>query len=506
MSEKRCLDNDLFLEVGFRDKDKAKRAGARPSFHPNGGGFKGWFIPKGMDVNPAKEWWPDEFKQEMGISTKEVVDESNSFSLSQVLGGVKKILENRFVDPVWVRAEVVSMSGGHHQYLELSDYDDSGSEKAKARGVIWASQKPMLDRFKRETGMALKGGVKVLCKAYIEFSERYGFSLRIVDIDSKFTIGDMEAKLLTIRATLKDEGIYDLNKLLHSPRDFTNVAVIAPEGAAGLGDFMTQAVLLIDHGLCKFKHFPAVFQGQNATQSMSRALDSVRHEVTETGQYDAVVIIRGGGDKAGLYALNEIELARRVCLMPIPVIVGVGHERDNTILDEISNMRSATPSLVISHIFGQICHNAKKARKDYTLIRSLSAEMLSKARLDCERANTSVKSLCQRQLTRARTDCERVDTQIKSLAKGQLTRARQLAEILMREIREEARHALILSRSQVKDLITAALYADPKGVIDRGYAVIRNEDGKVVGNKSELKDNITVQMRDGEVRARIEQS
>lgn len=484
MSEKLVLDGDLFLEVDFRDKDRAKKAGAKPAFHDDGKGFKGWYIPKGKDVTPSKEWWPVDFKKHMGMEDAiEQVDVTSSLSLTELLIKVKSTLERHQSAAEWVRAEIVSIGGSHHLYLELSDYDAQGNEKSKTRGVIWASQRAILDRFEAETGIPLKEGVKVLCKAYVEFSEKYGFSLRIVDIDTKFTLGDMEAKLLAIRRTLEKEGIASKNKMLPNPKDFTNVAVIAPDGAAGLGDFMTQAVSLIDYGLCKFKHFAAVFQGQNALTSLSKALDQVHHEVMAGVEYDAVVIIRGGGDKAGLYALNEIELARRVCLMPVPVIVGIGHERDDTVLDELANIRCATPSLVIAQIVGQICHNAQQAHKDYLAIKNMAGNVLNSALLDCQRLEADVKSGSQKQLKMAA----------------------QLADAALQSVKNEARHALIRAKTGADELLTSALYSDPRNVVKKGYALVRDESGKVVGNKADLGAVITVQMRDGSVRARVEE-
>lgn len=480
MNDELILDGNLTLDVDFRDKDKVKRAGAKPQFVD--GKFVGWFVPKGKDVAPFKAWWPADFRQQMGVEEEQADVAGQSMSLTELLTKVKGTLERYQSGAEWVRAEVVNIGGAHHLYLELSDYDIEGNEQAKTRGVIWASQRSILKRFESETGIPLKSGVKILCKAYVEFSERYGFSLRIIDIDTKFTLGDMEAKLLQIRNTLTREGVIDKNRRLRDPGDFTNVAVIAPDGAAGLGDFMTLANSLMDYGLCDFKHYPATFQGQNATRSLCAALDSVLHAVEAGVNYDAVVIIRGGGDKAGLYALNELEIARRVCLMPVPVMVGIGHERDDTILDELARVRCATPSLVISGIAGQIMHNAKQAREDFMRIKSMTKETLSRARLDCHR----------------------MESVLASAAQGQLQFAAKTADRLHQQVIDETRHALSRAKNQVRELMTSALYSDPRAMISKGYALVRDESGKVVGDGASLTGIISVQMRDGQIKARIE--
>jgi len=477
MAENIILDFDLLLKVDFNDKERAKKLGVKPFV--TDGVFKCWYAPKGKDVSVFKEWWPDEFRKSRGEQSDVLPKNTETgISLKELMGQIKGTIEKNHSSAIWIRAEVVNLSGFKpHVYMELTDYDVNGSEQAKARGMIWGSQVNILNKFESETGMPLKSGVKILFKAYVDFSEKFGFGLRIVEIDSNFTLGDMEAKLISIRKKLKDDGVYDLNKKLTQPRDFMNIAVIAPEEAAGLGDFMSKADKLSEFGLCKFENFSAKFQGQYTKESISKTLDNISMLLNMGRSFDAIVFIRGGGDKAGLYSLNEYDIAKRICEMPIPVIVGIGHERDNTILDEVACIRCATPSLVVSLINDTIISNAKQAREDFIRIKKMASDAIHRAKLSCEK----------------------IDAQIKSAASNQLHQSRLRVEKQFNLINENAKFSLSVARNKIKQLMTEALYADPIKIINKGYALIRNENGKVEGNSLSIDtgETITVQMRDG---------
>lgn len=504
--DKLILDYDLPLRVDYREKEQAKKMGAKPMYKENGGGFKCWYIPAGKDVMPLRPWWPDELLAQHSGGQEQGEPDIQGIRLRDVMGTVKKSLEKGFPSPIWIQAEVVNASGGTHMYLELADYDGNGAEQAKARAMIWASDLGMVRKFEQETGMSLsKSGLKILFSAYVEFSPRYGFSLRVVRIDSRFTVGDMEAKLVAMRAALKSEGNFDRNRHLSRPREFTRVAVIAPDGAAGLGDFMTQANALQEHDLCHFDVFHAVFQGDRVISTLVSALEMVEMAMQRGTQYDALVIIRGGGDKAGLYSLNELEIARRVCTYALPVIVGIGHERDSTLLDEVANLRCPTPSLVISYICGQIMHNARQARQQHTLLKQACGEALAKAKMDCERLKGEMNAGVNYQLSKAREEVERLHDNTRHEARFLIVQAKDHADSLHRIVRQEARHAIGLAKGSIRELMSQVVYVDPKETVKRGYALVRNEAGQVVGDAQQLSvgEQIVIDMRDGSRTAQL---
>lgn len=486
MTEPLIINDDLMLCDNFHDKDKIKSLGAKP--HWDKKTFKGWYVPKGMNLNPFEKWWHPRFKEAMRLQNpkKEGDVKETGSRLSQILRDVKNAIEGQMSNAYWIQAEVVSVSGNAHTYLELADYDDNGKELAKSRGTIFASRKDILKMFEEQTGLPIKAGMKVLVQGYVKFSELYGFSIDITEIDSRFTVGDMEAKLLKIKAELTKKGILDSNKRLMPPKDFSRVAVIAPKEAAGLGDFKTQADGLHQFGLCEFVYFHAVFQGPQSIPTICAALDEVTRQIMVNDEkFDALVIIRGGGDKAGLYALNEYEIAYRVCTTPIPIYVGIGHERDNTLLDELACVRLPTPSLVISQIAGTIVQNAQNAREDLSLLKRLASDTINQAKLSLD----NIRGLVVQE-----------SKQLVSDAKQNIASEKQSMISAAEDITVTARH-------EIKNGMTDLLYQDPKKIVDKGYGIIRKDTGKVTGNATDLNsdESITISLRDGDVKATVNQ-
>lgn len=473
------LNEDLPLQVGFREKEAVKKMGAKPYFENSK--FKYWFVPQGNDVSKFIEFWNQDFKTNFLKEHPEI--ESNAIEhtgirLSNALALVKQTIESQLAKAMWITAEVVHCTGTTHVYLELADYDENGNELAKARAAIFANNKSVLTYFVEQTGLQLQEGMKILFKAFVSFHEKYGLSFEIKEIDSKYTMGDMEAKIVNIRKELKKQGIYDLNKSMTLPFDFFNIAVIAPNNAAGLGDFRTQADELKKQGLCNFNYFSAVFQGKDVVPSITNALHSIKKEIEQGEVYDAVVIIRGGGDKAGLYALNEIEIAKSICLFPIPVIIGIGHERDVTLLDEVGNLRLPTPSMVASHISGTIIKNAQKMKQNCLLLKKLAQGLIDKAKLELEGCAFLIKTESQN---------------IISILSNQIDVKRNSLLNVSNRLVDDANH-------QVNERMTQIMYLDPKRIIDRGYGIVRNEKNKRVISdvkNIEKEDTVVINLRDG---------
>lgn len=303
-------------------------------------------------------------------------------SLDEFLNQVGQAIRNELPGRYWVRAEVlkVSVSRSRHVSLELASYDTA--QAAKARAWIWASNASIVKQFEQATRTKLTHGIKVLVECSVQFRADFGLSLMIHQIDANFTLGDMEAKLQAIRDRLTQLGEIDRNQRLPTPKDYTHVAVIAPQEAAGLGDFNTIADRLERFGLCQFDHYTALFQGVEASNSLVSAISQAVTHHHQSACYDAVVVIRGGGDKAGLYQLNEARIARCICRCPVPVIVGIGHERDHTLLDELANLRCATPSMVASKIQETILGNAELAKLDRQSLHRFAQGLMSDARRD----------------------------------------------------------------------------------------------------------------------------
>ena len=262
---------------------------------------------------------------------------------------VRGVLRETLRQAVWVVAEVsdLRVASNGHCYLELVQKDgQSGSLVAKARATIWRSRYFALSQdFSRLTGQSLQSGLKIMVRVSVVFHELYGYSLDISDIDPSYTLGDIQAQRRAIIARLEAEGVMHLNRGLPLPRLLRRVAVVSSETAAGYGDFCNQ---LAQSGFAfELKLFPAVMQGDRVEESIIAALDAI---AAEAGRWDVVAIIRGGGATTDLHGFDTYLLAANVAQFPLPVLTGIGHERDETILDLVAHKRLKTPTAVAAFL------------------------------------------------------------------------------------------------------------------------------------------------------------
>lgn len=472
-------DRPVILSVPFDSKDRAKKAGAKPYYENRR--FVHWYVPEGADLTPFAEWLPATWASKLKVEQGEVEEGQRvSVSLSQLLAGVKNAIETAGLGGMWVMAEISEFKTNRHAYLDLVEYNSQGKKVAQVRALIWERQfEEVLANFVRVVGSNPVSGMKILAKVNPRFNESYGLSLDVLEIDPSCTVGDMERKIREITESLKKEGIYDQNRSLERPRDFFRLAVISPSQAAGLGDFMTKSNVLQDAGVCEFNYFTATFQGADAERSILQALQ----QTSMLDDLDGIILIRGGGAKAGLYELNNEKLARAICTLPVPVITGIGHEQDNTILDDVACMRCATPSMVIAHVMDSVVGNARSIKD----------------------ARQNLQIGAQRLIARARDQIAANREQLYRVAQEQTSKAREQLNDLNRSLVFGAQSQCQEARSQLTQLMQALVYQDPSKIIARGYAVVR-QDGKVVGSagKMETKHPISIQLRDGVVNATVD--
>ena len=267
---------------------------------------------------------------------------------------VREVLECEMPDEYWVEAELSECRESHgHCFMELIQKDEQNATPiAKASARCWAS-KWMLIRpsFERTTGQRLHAGMKVLLKVYAQFHEAYGFSWIVTDIDPTYTLGDMARKRQEIIRQLKAEGVFDLQRELRLPLFCQRIAVISSETAAGYGDFCNQ---LADNPYgfrFEVSLFPATMQGEDVEQSVINALESIYNGLPA---YDCVVIIRGGGATSDMSGFDTLALAENVANFPLPIITGIGHDRDESILDMISHTRVKTPTAAAAFLIDHL--------------------------------------------------------------------------------------------------------------------------------------------------------
>lgn len=281
--------------------------------------------------------------------------EQQALSLHELNGLVKRSVRTCLPDTYWVQAELSDVRSNYsgHCYLEFVQKDASGNNLiAKARGTIWSNIFKMLKPyFEQETGQAFTSGIKVLVEVSVEFHELYGYSLTVLDIDPTYTVGDMERKRREILRQLEEEGVIDLNKELEMPMLPQRVAVISSATAAGYGDFCNQLVNNPRGYGFHTELFPAIMQGERVEETVIAALNAI-YERMEA--FDVVVIIRGGGATSDLSGFDTYELAANCAQFPLPIITGIGHERDDTVLDKVAHTRVKTPTAAAEYLIARM--------------------------------------------------------------------------------------------------------------------------------------------------------
>ena len=275
------------------------------------------------------------------------MDIKHTLSLFEVSQRIKGALESEFPSTVWVIGEIseIKANPSGHCYLELVEKEsDTDQPKAKARATIWARNFRMIKPFfETSTGRRLSSGIKVLVQCVISYHPVYGLSLNVLDIDPAFTIGDLEmARQQTINRLIA-EGVMEMNKEIPMPLLPKRIAVVSSPTAAGFEDFANQ-LHTNPYGFVFFvKLFAATMQGEKAEESIISALDRIHNKVDE---WDVVAIIRGGGSLIDLGCFDSYNLANNIAQFPIPIVTGIGHEKDVTIADMVANTRQKTPTAV----------------------------------------------------------------------------------------------------------------------------------------------------------------
>lgn len=394
-------------------------------------------------------------------------------SLFELNRFVKQALHNQLPDVYWVQAELsdVRSNSSGHCYLEFVQKDAGGNHLvAKARGTIWSNIFKMLKPyFEQETGQQFASGIKVLVQVSVEFHELYGYSLTVLDIDPTYTLGDMARRRREIILRLEEEGVLTMNKELDMPLAPQRIAVISSATAAGYGDFCDQ-LRNNPYGLSfQTKLFPAIMQGERVEESIISALESVYQELDD---WDVVVIIRGGGATSDLSGFDTYNLAANCAQFPLPIITGIGHERDETVLDVVAHTRVKTPTAAAEHLIACLYETAVRLEDYATRVVNKIEERLNweNIRLNrlSERIPMNVRMCLQSGHYAMKGIQQRIDV--------------ALQERLMKE-----KHRLQLLEHQVRT-------ASPEHLLKRGYSITLL-NGRAVADISQLKEGDVVTTR-----------
>lgn len=392
---------------------------------------------------------------------------------------VRRSLEQCLPDEYWIQAELsdVRSNATGHCYLEFVQKDPrSNNLVAKARGTIWNNVFRLLKPyFEEATGQLFTSGIKVLVKVTVQFHELYGYSLTVQDIDPTYTLGDMARRRREILQQLEEEGVLTLNKELEMPVLPQRIAVVSSATAAGYGDFRHQLQQNSRGYYFYAELFPAMMQGNQVEESVLAALDRINSRLHE---FDVVVIIRGGGATSDLSGFDTYLLAAACAQFPLPIITGIGHERDDTVLDSVAHTRVKTPTAAAELLINRMDEAADQ-------LEYLSARLREGASAYLEREYRRL-SNCQ--------------TRIPSLVVKRLSDARLRLMTVRKDLTQSS--ALMLSRRRHKlELLQQRLAdASPEKLLARGYSITL-KNGIPITDASRLSpgDEITTRLHRGEL-------
>ncbi len=388
-----------------------------------------------------------------------------AMELIELNSQVRQTLEQSMPDEYWVQAELseVRTNATGHCYLEFVQKDPrSNNLIAKARGMIWSYVFRLLKPyFEESTGRLFTSGIKVQVKVTVQFHELYGYSLTVLDIDPAYTLGDMALRRREILAQLQEEGVLTLNKELEMPVLPQRVAVVSSATAAGYGDFCHQ----LHHNARGFffyiELFPALMQGNQVEQSVLSALDEVYSRLRE---FDVVVIIRGGGATSDLSGFDTYLLAAACAQFPLPVITGIGHERDDTVLDSVAHTRVKTPTAAAELLISRMAEAADRLFDLSEHVRQGAIALLDMEWIRLAEIRNSIPELVRRKLTEERFTLFSIRKDLSQGISGLLTYHRHRLELLGQRIAD----------------------ASPQKLLSRGYSITLRE-GKAVTDASQLK-------------------
>lgn len=455
------------------------------------------------------------------------INSSEALSLSELNEKVQETITDAFPETYWVRAETsdvrVNASSGHC-YLEFIEKDaETNQIVAKARGTIWARTFHMLKPyFEETTGQAFVSGIKIMVKVTVEFHKLYGYSLTVYDIDPTYTLGDIVKKRMQIIRQLQEEGIFDLNRELELPELIQRIAIITSPTAAGYEDFISQ----LTHNKAGYtfylKLFPAIMQGEKTEASIIQALDQI---CSYTDYFDVVVLIRGGGSVADLNCFDSYQLAAHCAQFPIPIITGIGHERDDSIVDMVAHTRMKTPTAVASFLISYMDEQAEELNELQQSLAACTAEIITSYRNELTLLTSRLPASTTYQIERNRTKLFSLKSDLSAanlLILQQQVVVNEIKQILSnasshlitnnKQMLIEAKQAiqnmaksLLTDEKQSIDLLEQFVkLASPDYILKRGYTLTL-KDGKIVKKASQLStgDEITTRFSDGEQKAII---
>ena len=394
---------------------------------------------------------------------------------------VRHTLESRFNEPLWISAEIselkVNRSG--HCYLNLVEKGATdGAPRAEARAVIWRSAyTPMVSMFEAATGATLRAGLRVLVRVMVSYHEIYGFSLQIIDLDPRYTLGEVERRRRETIARLQDEGVWDMNRELELSRPTLRIAIISSDTAAGYQDFMNE----LRRSIYRFKTtlFRSLMQGDAAEESIISALHAIAEREEE---FDVVAIIRGGGSTSDLALFDSYLIATHVAQFPLPIFSGIGHDKDISVVDMVAHTALKTPTAVATRLI-------EMADYEMSTIESFAADI-----------TTMVESRLHNEDMRI----YQLGTEIERLATACISDNLKRIELMQSALHNRLELIFSTEEQRLTEATRALKSYSIDNILRLGFAVARNQEGALKSiSQTHLGESIEVELLDGMVGAEI---
>lgn len=454
--------------------------------------------------------------------------EKSQISLSELNKSLKAVISENFFENIWIVAEIgdIKFNRNGHVYLELIEKaDDEDKIIAKARATIWSYTMRMLKPyFETTTGQSLQAGLKILIAVNVEFHELYGFSLNIRDIDPTYTLGDIERRRLEIIQQLQSEGVYDMNKEIEMPYLVQKIAIISSPTAAGYEDFMKQ--LNENNFGYKFytKLFPSVMQGDAAENSIINSLNNI-FEYEDF--FDAVVIIRGGGSRSDLMCFDNYELAYFITQFPLPVIVGVGHEKDQSIIDLVSHSSLKTPTAVAEFLISKFYDAEERLSSLLSNIYTYSSDLLSNETTKLETLNLRLIPITQEGINIADKKLQLLSQKIvlttksiienhnqkinnhksilRSKTSNSINNGQKELENYKDKLEYRVNQLLKKQNNKIEYIEKSIKYLDPKNILKKGYSISKI-NGKIITDVGNVTENAELEtiLYNGRIKSKIQ--
>ena len=430
---------------------------------------------------------------------------TKTLSLFELNSLVADVINTTMSRSYWVEAELSEVRENRgHCYMELIEKNENSNvpiarASAKCWSNIWSAIKPY---FIRITGQQIRAGMKVMLQVHAQFHPQYGFSWIVDDINPEYTMGDMMRKRQEIIRQLKEEGVYDLQKELSLPLFAQRIAVISSATAAGYGDFCNQ---LESNELGLYFHvelFPAIMQGDNVESSIIASLNHINNREEE---FDCVVIIRGGGATADLSGFDTLGLAENVANFPLPIITGIGHERDESILDMVSYRRVKTPTAAAAYLINHLTSTLIRVENAQSTIIDYVKKALEIENMRIKHIGAQIPVLFSIVRTKQEARLESLFQRLFTASKELMKQSDFLLLSLQQRVQPAVRGRLSSEHHRLDLLDHRARLLDPTLLLKRGYSITLH-NGKAIHNANDLKigDTITTLLEIGQIESKVE--